>query len=451
MKIQSKITLLFLGLSLGILLLFNAFILYFQYQFNFEDFFKRLDTRVNLTAQISLFPSEKSAAYQDVRNKYLEKLDSENEYVLKANRSGKYESEQFSKEFFHQITSLGFAQFRDGNTFFSGKVFIKGDDRFIVIVSAQNPYGLREMQSLRNTLFVGFLISIIVIFLVGRAFSAYTFDPVRKLTKQVKNITSQNLNLRLEEPKGKDEIAELTNTFNEMLNRLETAFETQNNFVSNASHELRTPLTIINSEADLALNNPNLSPQHQASFNTIKEESVKLTQILKGLILLAQSGYDGKNQSQQPIRIDETILVCVESVKKINPQSNINIDFDNLPDDENLLIINGYYNVLCLALTNIVNNACKYSNYKLVTIKLSVQNKNLVIAVTDIGIGIPQSELQHIFEPFFRASNTQDFEGHGVGLPLTLNIIRLHKGSIGIRSQENEGTEIQVFLPIASV
>ena len=107
MKIQTKITLLFLGLSLSILLLFNAFILYFQYQFNFEDFFKRLDTRVNLTAQISLFPSEQSKAYQEVRNKYLEKLDSEKEYILKADRSGKYESKAFPKEFFHQVTTLG--------------------------------------------------------------------------------------------------------------------------------------------------------------------------------------------------------------------------------------------------------------------------------------------------------------------------------------------------------
>ncbi|TKC00772.1 sensor histidine kinase [Pedobacter cryophilus] len=451
MKIQSKITLLFLGLSVSILLLFNAFILYFQYQFNFEDFFKRLDTRVNLTAQISLFPSEKSDVYQDVRNKYLEKLDSEQEYVIKADRYGKYENKLFPKSFFQKIITFGSSQFRNEDTFYSGKVVLKGKDRFIVIVLAKNPYGLRELQSLRNTLFVGFLISIAIIFFVGKVFSAYTFEPVRKLTKRVKTITSSNLHFRLEEPKGKDEIAELTNTFNEMLNRLETAFETQNNFVSNASHELRTPLTIINSEADLALSNTKINAEQIQVFKTIKEEANKLTQILKGLLLLAQSGYDGKNQSQQKIRIDETILSCIESVKKINSDGKINVDFDNLPDNENLLIVNGYYNVLCLALTNIIGNACKYSKNKLVTIKLTVEKNNIVVSVTDLGIGIPQSELQHIFVPFFRASNTHEYEGHGVGLPLTLNIIRLHKGTIGIRSKENEGTEIQVFLPIASV
>ena len=451
MKIQSKITLLFLGLSIGILLLFNTFILYFQYQFNFEDFFKRLDTRVNLTSQISLFPSDKSTAYQDVRNKYLEKLDSEKEYIIKADRSGNYNNKLFPKPFFQKVINLGSSQFRNGDIFYSGKVVLKDQERYIVIVSAENPYGLSELESLRNTLFFGFLMSVAIIFFVGRAFSSYTFEPVRKLTQSVRNITSSNLHLRLDEPKGKDEIAELTHTFNEMLNRLETAFETQNNFVSNASHELRTPLTIINSEADLALNGNKLNTEQKEVFKTIKEEANKLTQILKGLLLLAQSGYDGINQNQQKIRIDETILACIESVKKINSKSKINVDFDNLPDNENLLIVNGYYNVLCLALTNIIGNACKYSKNKLVTIKLSVEKSNVIISVTDLGIGIPQSELQHIFVPFFRASNTHEYEGHGVGLPLTLNIIRLHKGPIGIRSKENEGTEIQVFLPIAAI
>jgi len=101
-----------------------------------------------------------------------------------------------------------------------------------------------------------------------------------------------------------------------------------------------------------------------------------------------------------------------------------------------------------LAITNIISNACKYSQNKLVKVKLSVENKNIVIAVIDHGIGIPSTEVQHIFVPFFRASNTHDYEGHGVGLPLTLNIIRLHKGTIGIQSEVDSGTELRVFLPV---
>jgi signal transduction histidine kinase len=120
-----------------------------------------------------------------------------------------------------------------------------------------------------------------------------------------------------------------------MLNRLETAFETQNNFVSNASHELRTPLTIISSEVELALNKQDLNPHQREILNTVYSESEKLGQILNSLLTLAQSGFDGKRQNWESIRIDELLLTASESVKRINPDSNIYIDLENLPPMKN--------------------------------------------------------------------------------------------------------------------
>lgn len=450
MKIQSKITLLFLALSTAILLLLNAFILYFEYQFNFEDFFKRLEARVNINSQVHLFPGEESRAYQEVRNRYLEKLDSEKGYLLKADANGRFKNQGLPDELLKEILAAGNARYKRTNQFYAGKAVTRGNDKIIVVVSALNPYGFREILELQKILLIGFFGSLIIVFFVGKAFSHYTFLPVRKLTNQVKSITSDNLHMRLEQPRGKDEIAELSLTFNDMLNRLETAFATQNNFVSNASHELRTPLTIINSEVELALNKPDLPAGQRSVLNTISSETDKLIQILNSLLLLAQSGFDGKKQNWQNIRMDEVVWMSIESTKKLHPDSNIQVDFSALPDDEDMLQVSGNNNLLRLAITNIISNACKYSQNKLVSVKLSVQNNNLVISVTDQGIGIPSTELQHIFVPFFRASNTHEYEGHGVGLPLTLNIIRLHKGSIGIRSEVDTGTELQVFLPVAS-
>lgn len=451
MKIQSKITLLFLALSTGILLLLNAFILYFEYQFNYRDFFKRLETRVNLTAQIRLFSGKDSSAYQEVRNKYLEKLEAEKEQVIKADASGNFQNRGLPAGFFQKVTQQGQATDQDNNTFYAGKIFSpNGTAKYLVVVSALNPYGFREIQELQKILFFGFLGSFVIVFFVGKLFSFYTFTPIRKLTNEIKSITSDNLHLRLEEAKGKDEIAELSQTFNDMLNRLETAFETQNNFVSNASHELRTPLTIINSEVEIALNKAGLTDVQQATLNTIYAETNKLTQMLSSLLLLAQSGYDGKKQKWQKIRIDELIWLSIESVKKIYQESIIQVDFADFPENEEMLNAFGNSNLLCLAITNIISNACKYSQNQLIDVKLYVENKKIIISVTDQGIGIPSTELQHIFEPFFRASNTHNYEGHGVGLPLTLNIIRLHKGTIGIRSEVNKGTTIQIFLPAAN-
>jgi signal transduction histidine kinase len=449
MKIQTKITLLFLILSTGVLILLNAFILYFEYQFNYRDFFKRLETRVNLTTQIHLLSGNNNRAYQEVRNRYLEKLEGEKEMLIKADSSGKFDSKHLPPELFGQIITNGNATYKQDNQFFAGKVVDSKAGKYIVVVSALNPYGLNEIQELQKILLIGFFGSLIIVFFVGKVFSAYTFAPVRKLIHKVNSITSDNLHLRLDDPTGKDEIAELSHTFNNMLNRLETAFETQNNFVSNASHELRTPLTVINSEAELALSKNEINEEHRATLNTIYAETDKLIQMINSLLLLAQSGYDGKRQNWQKIRMDEQVLLAVESVKKIIPKSDIQLDFTELPTDEGLLYTLGSSNLLNLAITNIISNACKYSHNGLVNVKLSVKSKNIIIAVTDHGIGIPATELQHIFEPFFRASNTHEYTGHGVGLPLTLNIIRLHKGTIGIRSEVDSGTEIQIFLPLA--
>jgi len=436
-------------LSGGILILLNASIFYLVYKFNFDDFYKRLEARVNIAAEVQLSPGAKSKATLEVRNKYLEKLDSEKEYFLAVSNGNKVRaSAGIAQVFIDDILLTGQAHYRHDNTFYAGSLFKKGNAGYVVIVSASNPAGFQELKDLQKILLYGFLLAMILVYFVGKVFSFYTFQPVRRIINNVKNITANNLHFRLDELTGKDEIAELSLTFNDMLNRLETAFETQNNFVSNASHELRTPLTIISSELELALNKQDLNSQQRGVLNTVYAESEKLGQILNSLLTLAQSGFDGKRQNWESIRMDELLLTASESVKRINPESNIYIDLENLPADESLLYVKGNSNLLRLAINNIISNACKYSNNRPVTVSLLAENKRVIITIKDQGIGIPQTELQHIFEPFFRASNAHEYEGHGVGLPLTLNIIRLHKGSLGISSEVGAGTEIKVFLPV---
>ncbi|RZJ90151.1 MAG: HAMP domain-containing histidine kinase [Chryseobacterium sp.] len=451
MKIQTKITLVFSAIATIGLVVINAAIFYFVSEFSFDDFFKRLEARVNLTAETKIHPDSNSAAYQEVRNRYLEKLEKEQEYIVQLDRDKQFKKPLPLPAFFYNtILKKGKARYSRGNHFYAGRYFNMGQGQYIVIVAAEDPYGFKELQELKRVLLVIFVIAIILTYVSGKIFSYYTVKPVRGIIKRVQNITANNLHQRLPETKGKDELAEMVHTFNDMLNRLETAFETQNNFVSNASHELRTPLTILTSETELLKSTTGLSEAAKDSANAILSQAEKLEHILSSLLGLAQSGFNGKKQNWEVIRIDELVLHVANAVKKIEPEGVIDLNFDELPDDEHLLQTLGNVNLLQLALSNIVLNACKYSNNSPVEIKISVENSRIVIGVTDKGIGIPDEEQQHIFEPFFRASNTGEFEGHGIGLPLTLNIIRLHKGTIGIRSEEEIGTEIQILLPVHS-
>ncbi|NII81572.1 MULTISPECIES: sensor histidine kinase [unclassified Pedobacter] len=450
MEIAKKITLLFAILSAIIISLLSGFVWYFSNDFAFEDFYKRLEARVNIAAQIKLYEDGNNKVYAKMRNQYLERLPSEKEYIIEAGKTPGKVDRELPSTFYDRIKAGYMARYRVENHFYAGKYFKYNDNGYIVIVSANDPFGFRELKDLQRILIIGFFLSVILSFVVGWKFSNYMLMPLRNIIKSVKKIKAENLHLRLDVKKGNDEMSQLAQTFNNMLNRLETAFETQNNFISNASHELRTPLTIISAEVELAMKSIEDTAKQEKALAKIKDEAERLEHILTSLLGLAQSGFNGKNQPWEEVRMDELLWEIKESVNQVHPNSKIEIDFTKLPDDEELLTLRANKNLMKLAISNIVNNACKYSNENLVNISIESNANMLSIAVTDKGIGIPQTDIQHIFEPFYRASNTNDFKGYGVGLPLSLNIIRLHRGSIAIKSQEGIGSEIKVLLPTKS-
>ncbi|MFC1226457.1 sensor histidine kinase [Pedobacter sp. BG31] len=447
MEIAKKITLLFAILSAVIISLLSGFVWYFSNEFAFEDFYKRLEARVNIAAQIKLYKDDNNKVYAKMRNRYLERLPSEKEYIIEAGKPTNKLDRELPASFYNRINAGYVARYRTENHFYAGKYFKNPNGGYIVIVSANDPVGFRELKDLQRILIIGFFLSVILSFVVGWKFSNYMLMPLRNIIKSVKRIKAENLHLRLDVKKGNDEMSQLAQTFNNMLNRLETAFETQNNFISNASHELRTPLTIISGEVELAMKNIADADKQEKALSKIKNEAERLEHILTSLLGLAQSGFNGKNQPWEEVRMDELLWEIKDSVNQVHPNSKIEIDFSKLPDDDELLSLRVNKNLMKLAISNIVNNACKYSNEKLVSISIESNVNMLSISVTDRGIGIPQTDIQHIFEPFYRASNTNDFKGYGVGLPLSLNIIRLHRGSIAIKSQEGVGTEIKVLLP----
>jgi signal transduction histidine kinase len=451
MSIQRKVALLFLALTISIILLLSGAIFYFVHQFTFEDFYKRLEARVNIASRIyHLNDKDSVGMVKEIRQRYLEKLPAEKTFILMpADYQNGRTVKGVPQELVKTILAEGKTRYKTANIFYAGNIFKFAGGQVMIIVSATDPYGLNELNNLQHILIIGFFLSVLAAYLIGRRFSYLTFQPVRKIIKRVNIITASNLHLRLEPYNGKDEIAEMTQTFNDMLDRLETAFETQNNFISNASHELRTPLAVIKGEAELALKQleePGADPQK--TLQEILAGAQSLQDILTSLLGLAQTGFDGKKQNWEQIRADELVWLIKEAVDLIIPENKLYIDLTELPEQDDRLIVIGNINLLKLALSNIALNACKYSDNKPVMLKVTAENKSVVFSIKDEGIGIPASDVQHIFEPFFRASNTGKFEGHGIGLPLALNIVRLHKGSIGIASKVDEGTTIRVMLPV---
>ncbi|HCU45522.1 MAG TPA: hypothetical protein DF610_12300 [Sphingobacterium sp.] len=271
--------------------------------------------------------------------------------------------------------------------------------------------------------------------------------PILTMMKEVQQIGSENLDKRLDEFKYKGELKDLARTFNNMLTRLETSFETQKNFISNASHELNTPLTSIIGQADLALSKERSQAEYQRTLLKIIESAEHLEKKTKALLLLARTGFVSNSSSFGPIRIDQVIMDAELMVKAINDKFKIITDFNLLPDDSMRLKVSGNAILLQLALSNIISNACKYSSNRTAYIALGALDKKVFILIKDEGIGIPSEDLQHIYDPYFRASNTDGIDGYGIGLPLARNIIKLHEGSLKVTSIVDKGTTVEIELP----
>ncbi len=451
MKIQTKITLLFTLLCTSIIVALSFAIYYFAYKNASQDFYTRLELRATIAVKASLQQNRDTAAFRQIRLQHMQRLTEEREFIIKLDTLERIQQNphysEIKSSFILDILKNNKASFRDNFDFYQGIVNRNDSSKYIIIVGAHHSELQKFMRSLRDILTTAGIISVVLVFSIGLLFSKQILAPIRTISHQVRLITATSLHKRLTTRPGKDEIAALTNTFNDMLNRLETAFETQNNFVSNASHELNTPLTSIIGEADYALSRPRSVSDYQQSLSVIMQQGEKLQHITESLVQLARSGFR-ENLTMESLSVNELLHNARQNVDNVYSQCATQVDSSLYPADTRLLRVNGNSQLLELAVSNVLMNACKYSSNRPVTVALAVSAAFVLIIVKDSGIGIPEPDLKHIFDPFFRASNVKAIDGYGIGLPLTRNIIRLHKGSIDINSRVDSGTEVIIRLPM---
>lgn len=455
MKIQTKTALLFTGITAGLMCLLTVLVYFFATRFTYQDFKKRLELRAVMAAKVNLEKDETNViVFNEIRQQHLQVLTNQQEYILKTdpvkpiNESGT--PLHLPQSFYQAILQEGHAYYDRFPTSYAGIYYPDNQGNFIVIASAENEYGIQALRNLRTTFLISLVAGMGIVFTVGLLFSRKTFEPVRRIVAKTKNITAQNLHLRLSEGGGKDEIDELAHTVNNMLDRLETAFETQNNFVSHASHELSTPLTTVIGEAELALIKQRSPQEYQEALHIILQEAERLRQLTTGLLSLAQSSFGTHQHDNEVIQADELLLEVKAAVERIEASCRLQIHLETLPEDETHLRLYGNRQMLLQALSNIVMNGCKYSGNQPVAVYLTFPPQAVQVVVIDKGIGIPAKDLPHIFSPFFRASNTANYKGHGIGLPLTATILRQHNADIDVQSTEGNGTQVKIRFPVVA-
>lgn len=329
-----------------------------------------------------------------------------------------------------------------------GFLFNHNNAQYIVTAAAYDGYGYSKLHKLIINLSALTVLSIIISFILGYFFARRVLKPVSDISEKMKNITANNLNLRILGYRHHDEFGELANSFNKALDIIESSFESQKMFVSNTSHELRTPLATLVGEIDFALLKERTVEEYIDTLQNSKHDATRLIKLVNGLLDLAKTGYNENKISMGEVRIDEIVLDARTDVLKSNPEYKIDVQFMQFGEDDTELIIQGNAYLLKTAFINLMENNCKFSKNKSSIVSIFSENGIININFTDTGIGISQEELESIFKPFYRGKNKEYIDGNGIGLALVEKVVKIHKGKIKVDSVINMGTVFKIEIPI---
>ena len=327
---------------------------------------------------------------------------------------------------------------------------------FNVDPKALFPQFEQEIQETKEDFLLRSVIATTIIILLSSVCTYFltkkTLTPLQKLTSEVSQIQAQNLSTQLAVPNSKDEIAQLTSSFNEMLARLDNAFSTQKQFSANAAHELRTPLAVL--QTNLEVFEKKQEPEmveYQQLFTMIKEQTARLSQLVGTLL-------DMTNLKSVPRTDQVTLEELVDEVfcdlDPVAEKAGISIHFNNSANQDSHTDVTGSYVLLYRAVYNLVENAIKYNRPNgSVTVSVKEKNSQVMILVKDTGIGISPENQKKIFDPFFRVdkSRSRAMGGAGLGLALVDSIAKEHGGSVKVLESNEKGSIIALMLPVSSL
>jgi heavy metal sensor kinase len=285
---------------------------------------------------------------------------------------------------------------------------------------------------------------------VGYWLSHRALAPVDALARTARTISGHNLSSRLEQLHTGDELQRLSDTLNEMLGRIESAFLRITEFTADASHELRTPIALIHTEAELALRRSRDEAEYQEALRHILLEAERTAKLIEELLALARADSGREALDLQPIDLLTTLRECAIKWNRVATLHNLQFE-EHLQSQPLPLVADE--NALRRVIDILLDNALKYTPAP-GKVALSAEQKNGRVAVTveDTGIGIAPEDQSRVFERFYRVDKARSRElgGAGLGLAIAQWIVHLHKGSITIKSELGKGSVFRLELPAAS-
>jgi signal transduction histidine kinase len=280
----------------------------------------------------------------------------------------------------------------------------------------------------------------------ARLIAKESLKPVSQISDTARRISVQNLDQRLNFQGENDEIKTLADSFDRMLQRLQTNFENQSEFISNLAHELRTPLTSLRMNLEVLNINPQATLEDYQAFSATAERSItRLERLVEDLLLLAKAE---KELDCRPIVLGVLFEDILEELTPIAERENVELKMSG--DLE--LEVNSDPVLFNRAVANLIENGIHYNHPGgFVEISACKADNQVIIDIKDNGIGISESQQTHIFKRFYRAeAGTTNHNGKGLGLAITAHIIALHNGRIEIKSEFGKGSIFRIYLKPAN-
>ncbi|MFH8407268.1 sensor histidine kinase [Streptomyces sp. NPDC018019] len=333
----------------------------------------------------------------------------------------------------------------------SGEIFTQA------IQSCLQHQRAQALNTLLNRSLLALLGLTVVAFAFGYAMAGRVLSPLGRITRTAQRVAGSDLHRRIELGGPDDELKELADTFDEMLDRLDRAFESQRRFVANASHELRTPLAINRTLLEVQLADPDASPELAQLGKTLLATNERSEQLVEGLLLLARS--ENKIVDKKPVDLAEVASRALDQARAEAQVKGVEIR-----GVRQQAFVQGNGVLLERIALNLVQNAVRYNvpqravsseedgggEAGWVEVTTEPQPGCAVLVVTNTGPAVPAYEVENLFEPFrrLRTERTGSDKGVGLGLSIVRSVVRAHDGSITATPREGGGLEMRVVLPL---
>ena len=267
--------------------------------------------------------------------------------------------------------------------------------------------------------------------------------PIQQIAETAQHIGTENdLKQRIEMGRGRDELHQLADCFNDMFEKLDNAFQAQRSFISDASHELRTPMSVIAAQCEYSLEQSRRCEEYQEALTVIRRQSDKMSNFINGMLDFTRLESDPERYLREPVNLTElTESVCSDMA--LIHERGITL----LCEAEPGVQFTGNRQLLSQLLTNLISNAYRYGKENgHIWIQLIKDKKEIRLSVKDDGIGIAAEERQKIFQRFYQSDSSRTNAGLGLGLSMVYEIVRFHGGEIGVESTLGEGSTFTLVL-----